>query len=385
MPEQPWFQIAEYDSADGIRDSIAARFPMLADPGLTPLVVVGAGPEGERLIRTCLEHGIPILELLDEDPAMSGSQVHGFRVKPINHLDHADSLATGSAAAIIASNRPLNSARYLRSLGAVSVAPFALLQVIHSSLFPPHVFYERWCEVLFDDRYLYRDLAARLSDESSVRALAAIVRFRMTFDVEVLAEVLTPNPYLASDLVRLEKGSRCIDCGAYDGDSVAALLSQFDQEVTEVVAFEPHPVTFQDLYARFKHDARVKLEEVAVADFTGVHAMSDEPARGSQLLSNSDTLVRTGTIDNFLSGQQVHYIKMNIEGSEPQALIGAQRSIKEWRPTLAVGAYHAPDHLTRIPQIIHEMNPEYDLFLRQEGGGFVETVLYALQPQSYAL
>jgi hypothetical protein len=39
------------------------------------------------------------------------------------------------------------------------------------------------------------------------------------------------------------------------------------------------------------------------------------------------------------------FIKLDVEGAEPEALIGGRQTITSHRPTLAVSAYHQPDHL----------------------------------------
>jgi hypothetical protein len=69
---------------------------------------------------------------------------------------------------------------------------------------------------------------------------------------------------------------------------------------------------------------------------------------------------------------------MNIEGAEIDALEGARKTIARWSPKLAVSVYHRASDLWRIPQIVSQLNPRYDLYLRQHDGGVIETVLYAI-------
>jgi hypothetical protein len=69
---------------------------------------------------------------------------------------------------------------------------------------------------------------------------------------------------------------------------------------------------------------------------------------------------------------------MNIEGAEIDALCGARSTIKRWMPKLAISVYHRPSDLWRIPRLVRELGPHYDLFLRQHDGGVIETVLYAI-------
>ena len=68
---------------------------------------------------------------------------------------------------------------------------------------------------------------------------------------------------------------------------------------------------------------------------------------------------------------------MDIEGSEEAALKGAIKTIKKHKPKLAICAYHKPDDLCVLPQLIKSMVPEYKLYLDHYTINFTETVLYA--------
>jgi FkbM family methyltransferase len=70
-------------------------------------------------------------------------------------------------------------------------------------------------------------------------------------------------------------------------------------------------------------------------------------------------------------------IKMDIEGAEYEALIGAEETIRKYKPKLAISAYHLDDDLVRLPLLIREMVPEYKLYLRHHTDNYGETVIYA--------
>jgi hypothetical protein len=75
------------------------------------------------------------------------------------------------------------------------------------------------------------------------------------------------------------------------------------------------------------------------------------------------------------------FIKMDIEGAEYDALLGAAKVIQRDRPILAICVYHTQSDIWRIPLLIHEMLPEHLLYLRAyEGDGF-QTVMYAIPPE----
>ena len=74
----------------------------------------------------------------------------------------------------------------------------------------------------------------------------------------------------------------------------------------------------------------------------------------------------------------VTFIKMDIEGSEYQAILGAEKMITSHKPKLAISVYHKPEDIWQLPLLIYRFNHEYKFYLRHYSFGNNETVLYAL-------
>jgi hypothetical protein len=88
--------------------------------------------------------------------------------------------------------------------------------------------------------------------------------------------------------------------------------------------------------------------------------------------------IDVATIDSVLGGTSVDIIKMDIEGAEYRALLGAQNSIKKHKPRLAICLYHNIEDFIEIPELILKMVPEYKLFLRHHSKSCTDTILYAM-------
>jgi hypothetical protein len=88
--------------------------------------------------------------------------------------------------------------------------------------------------------------------------------------------------------------------------------------------------------------------------------------------------VQVTTIDKELQGKKVTFIKMDIEGSELEALRGAKNVIMKNRPKLAICIYHKPEDIWEIPSIIMQYYPGYKFYLRHYSLTDSDTVLYAL-------
>ena len=74
---------------------------------------------------------------------------------------------------------------------------------------------------------------------------------------------------------------------------------------------------------------------------------------------------------------------MDIEGSEYNALLGAEDIIKRDRPKLAICLYHTAEDYLRIPFLINKMVPEYELYIKHHEQGLVGTVLYAVDRNAF--
>lgn len=75
---------------------------------------------------------------------------------------------------------------------------------------------------------------------------------------------------------------------------------------------------------------------------------------------------------------KVDYIKMDIEGSEFYALKGAERTIRKFKPRLAICVYHKLLDFFELPQVIKEFNPDYKLFFQHASVHGDETLLFAI-------
>jgi len=88
-------------------------------------------------------------------------------------------------------------------------------------------------------------------------------------------------------------------------------------------------------------------------------------------LRTMDGLVAAGEI------QRVDFVKMDIEGSELAALQGAEKTLRRFRPKLAISIYHRFRDFFEIPLYLHGLNLGYRFYLGHYTIFAEETVLYA--------
>ena len=88
--------------------------------------------------------------------------------------------------------------------------------------------------------------------------------------------------------------------------------------------------------------------------------------------------IQVTTIDKVIGDKPLTFIKMDIEGSELNALRGAEQTIRKQKPKLAICVYHKSDDIREIPEYILSIRSDYKFYLRHYSFEASETVLYAV-------
>jgi FkbM family methyltransferase len=191
--------------------------------------------------------------------------------------------------------------------------------------------------------------------------------------------------YFPEGLVRLGDHEVFVDCGAFDGDTVREFLRRRGDRFDRLIAFEPDPTNFAALeawVATLPREVRERVFTRRMAVHSGRETLrfSSADGAGSAVASRGDIEVEADSLDELLADVEPTFIKMDIEGAEPNALRGARVTLREKAPALAVCLYHARQHLWELPKLIREANAGYSLFLRRHSDECWETVVYAVRP-----
>lgn len=110
---------------------------------------------------------------------------------------------------------------------------------------------------------------------------------------------------------------------------------------------------------------------------TDILRFDGSKSSGSRIKENGSEKIEVTSIDETLKGKRATFIKMDIEGAEYKALLGAEQTIKKWHPRLAICVYHKLVDIFEIPSLLLKFNSKYKFALRQYSTIGNETVLYA--------
>ncbi|MDP9049517.1 MAG: FkbM family methyltransferase, partial [Acidobacteriota bacterium] len=174
-----------------------------------------------------------------------------------------------------------------------------------------------------------------------------------------------------------------VDCGAFDGDSIRSFLRR-GRSFAHLYALEPDAQSRGLLFnsvAALPADLRQKITvwPYAVGDLDG-HVTFAANGDVASRVSSSDTgiSIEAHKLDSLDWRFTPTYIKMDIEGFEPEALAGASKLLRSAQPVLAICLYHRLEHLWQIPNLIDSIAPGYSLFLRRYAEDGWEQVCYAV-------
>jgi len=180
--------------------------------------------------------------------------------------------------------------------------------------------------------------------------------------------------YNPKDIVFYKNHKNFIDCGGYTGDTILQNISIIEN----AIVFEPNIEVFKILNENIKNlKVNAFLYPCAVSD--NVKMININYEGGSSSLTNKKTENNTTcvTIDSVLHGFIPTFIKMDIEGEELNALIGAIETIKKYKPDLAISVYHNINHIWDVPILLKQYVPSYKFYLRTHNSFTMETILYA--------
>lgn len=235
-------------------------------------------------------------------------------------------------------------------------------------------------EHIDDFVWLYKNL----KDYKSKKLLYGILNNWYCYDFSTVKTSLdTPfKHYFDLDIIPYCKDEIVVDLGAYTGDSIIDYIDTYGKDsYKKIYCYDITDDTFSKLKDNLSKYNNIIYNKKAVSNkidnlYLDVNNIS---ASANKVSNKGDILLNTTTLDIDIK-DKITMIKMDIEGSEENALLGSLNHIKNDSPKLLISVYHNNDHLWKIPKIINEINNNYNYYLRCYGNCIypTETVLFAI-------
>ena len=215
-----------------------------------------------------------------------------------------------------------------------------------------------------------------LEDDESKRVYLHLINNLFLDDPKKMtfSEITTDNQGYPKEIIKLNSEEVFVDCGAYDGDTMEEFMKRVNGKFKSIIAFEMDEVNYKNLLNRINlYDAETKKKiftyNCGVWNKKENIAFSNNGLRTSSILDNSqevkdkENYFTVDLLDEIIDSR-ITYLKMDIEGAEKKALIGAEKIIKKYKPKLAISIYHQIEDLWEIPILVKKYLPEYNIYIR---------------------
>ncbi len=178
----------------------------------------------------------------------------------------------------------------------------------------------------------------------------------------------------------LAQSERFLDIGAHWGNVTTQFHEIAPKPIAAVHAIEPDLLNNAKLAERLPASLegveRVTHSNVVVASQHGEVRFHDGLGFYSQIAASGKSRRAATTIDAIDFSPS--FIKLHIEGGELEALQGAQATLRDHRPIVAMTIYHDEQGILAAPAWIREELENYRFYLRNHSWMGTGTVLYAV-------
>lgn len=196
-------------------------------------------------------------------------------------------------------------------------------------------------------------------------------------------EIWEHEQYNIEGICGPENGDTVISAGALNGETSIWLADNVGENGM-VFAFEPFSTSLKKLKSNIKRNNLNKnINPIGFGIWKDNQKLylHEQIRPGENWCSDNKSKheIEVVKIDSFVEQNRikVDMIKMDIEGSEYNALIGAKQTLQKYNPKLAISIYHLHDDLIHIPKLIKEINPNYKLYLSHKSYTGSEIILFA--------
>jgi FkbM family methyltransferase len=182
-------------------------------------------------------------------------------------------------------------------------------------------------------------------------------------------------------------GDVVLDCGGCYGDTALYFAHKVGPQ-GKVLSFEFVPSNVELWRRNVEMNphlmSAIQLVQSPVSEHSSENLFINGSGPGTRVVAQTqdpDALrVETVAIDDVVNREglpRVDFIKMDIEGSELSALRGAEKTLRKFRPKLAISIYHKLPDFWEIARYLDGLDLNYRFYIRHFTIHAEETVLFA--------
>ncbi len=316
-----------------------------------PIVIYGMGNGADMIIEKLQSVGIDFADIFASDEFVRGHSFRGKRVLKYSEVtEKYDDFAIVMAFAV----HDEKMLARVNELSKKHTLYFPDVPVVGGDIFSR--------EYIKDHDKEFDKAFSLLSDEKSRQSFLDILNFKVSGKTEYLFKCERKKEEIYSDYLRPNDDEILMDLGAYDGDTVREFLNITDNKFQKIYAVEADEKNYKKLCDKTSQLNKIERLNLAAWNKKDTIFFDKKKGRNSKLSSSGKIEVCADSVDNILHGKKITLLKMDIEGSENEALDGAKKTIERYKPKLYICAYHRNSDMFTLPLKIHEICPDYKIY-----------------------
>lgn len=316
--------------------------------------IYGMGNGAQKILRWCEHHGIEVTGVFASDDFVRGQSFNGYEVMT---LEQAEAVG-GKLTVLLAFGTELSE--IMDKIDSIAE---------RHELFAPEVsvaddsfFEKKW---LMENFGKASEVYGLLGDEQSRKVFKGLTAFKISGRLSYLREIFTdekkPQPLLG-----LGKDEIYCDLGAYNGDTVLGFARSVGFSYKKIFALEPEKRNFQKCVKNCTDLDNIELINAACWSHDTTLTFDGGSGRQAKLSGSGSSKIAARSLDSVLSGGGCTYVKYDVEGADVPALMGSRETIKKYAPKLCCALYHRCYDYILLPLLIHNIDPNYSFFMRQD-------------------
>lgn len=344
------------------------------------IYIYGAGGYGRNLLKSLLGMNLKIAGFIDKSRS---DDIEGYRCIRLNDPECKNYINNEDVVILIGiHNRdidPYQIKSELNELGFCNVyTPIEYYNDLPDGVENPYWLAKSdfYLENIDNIKYVYERIENK-------EVLIDILEYRLGY-TNILKYAKSYPQYRPDPILENMVFSNFVDAGAYNGDTIKDFIFA-GINITNYYAFEPDLKNYTELAVSVQaYNFKKYLFPAGLSDINGqLNFLSHGEAGMCVLKENIGETYETVSViklDDSLQGDvAIDFIKIDIEGLENSAILGARIIIQTQKPVLAICVYHKPDDMWTILQSIEDIaSGVYRYYLYQHELNTFEVVLYAI-------
>lgn len=193
-----------------------------------------------------------------------------------------------------------------------------------------------------------------------------------------LVEQMLKEQYFDVPLLYHSENEVFVDAGFFDGATSKNFIEWSGGKYKQIIGFEPDLISYERYINSNTLNSKLLLLNACVWSKETMLGFAQTGKSSATIDRRSSGNVQAKSIDGIQTEFPISFIKMDVEGAEGDAILGAQKTLEKYKPKMAICVYHNREDIWKIPELILKINSEYRFVLRHYSLRDAETVLYAI-------